>query len=143
MAQSLGTFDFKKFNIILGVTQLSGFADGDAFEVEEADDAFKKMSGADGFTDRVKNNANSLNIIVRLRQSSPTNQVLSGLHAADRAAGAPLPLLIKDRNGTTLISALQAWIPKFPKLVRGTNVNMNEWRIETGSQYVVNIGGND
>lgn len=143
MTQSLGTFDFKKLNVIFGVAQLSGYADGDAIEIEEADDAFKKMSGADGFTDRIKNNANSLNIIIRLRQASPTNQVLSALHAADRAGGTPLPILIKDRSGTTLVSALQAWIVKFAKITRGTNVGMNEWRIETGSQYVVNIGGND
>ena len=143
MAKSLGTFDFKKLSVIFGVTQLSGFADGDAVDLEEDADAFNSMSGADGFVDRVKNNANFLKITFRLRQTSPTNQLLSALHNADRVGGITLPLLIKDRSGTTLVTAAQAWIVKFPKAAYGNQVQTREWMIRTGSQYIVNIGGND
>lgn len=143
MAQTIGTFDFKKLNVIFGVAQITGFAEGDALEVDEENDAFNSASGADGYVDRVKNSSNFLTITMRLRQTSPTNQVLSALHAADRAASTPLPLLIKDRSGTTLISAAHAWITKFPKSSFGNETKEREWVIKTGSQYIVNIGGND
>ena len=35
MAQTIGTFDFKKLNVIFGVAKLTGFADGDAVEITE------------------------------------------------------------------------------------------------------------
>lgn len=139
----LGTFDFRKLNVIFGVAQITGYADGDALTVEEKNPAFNIAEGADGHVDRIKNNANSLAITISLRQTSPTNQVLSALHLADRAGGVPLPLLIKDRNGTTLFSAAQAWIEKFPKAAFGNEAKTREWVIHTGSQYVINIGGND
>lgn len=142
MTQSIGTFDFKKLNVIFGVAQISGFAEGDAVEIAEENDAFDSVSGADGYVDRVKNAANFLTITLRLRQTSPTNQVLSALHAADRASGVPLPLLIKDRMGTTLISAVHAWIVKYPTSAFGNEAKEREWIIKTGSQYIVNIGGN-
>lgn len=143
MAQKLGTFDFRKLNVIFGVAQITGYADGDALTVEEDQPAFNSMSGADGHVDRVKNNANSLTITMSLRQTSPTNQVLSALHLADRAGGVPLPLIIKDRNGTTLITTAQAWIEKFPKSAFGNEAKTREWVIKTGSEYVINIGGNN
>lgn len=143
MAQKLGTFDFRKLNVIFGVAQITGYAEGDALIVEEDQPAFNSMSGADGFVDRIKNNANSLTITMSLRQTSPTNQVLSALHLADRAGGVPLPLLIKDRNGTTLITTAQAWIEKFPKSSFGNEAKNREWVIKTGSEYVINIGGNN
>jgi hypothetical protein len=143
MAQTIGTFDFKKLNVIFGVAKLTGFADGDAVEITEENPAFNSMSGADGFVDRVKNNANYLTITLRLRQTSPTNQLLSAIHIADRVAGTPLPILIKDRLGNTLITAAQAWIEKFPTATFGNEAKTREWVIKTGSQYVVNIGGNN
>jgi hypothetical protein len=143
MGEKLGTFDFRKLNVILGATQITGFADGDSLIVEEDNPAFNTAPGADGHVDRVKNNANSLTITCSLRQTSPTNQLLSALHAADRAASATLPLMIKDRNGTTLIFAKDAWIERFSKAAFGNEAKTREWVIKTGSQYTVNLGGNN
>lgn len=143
MAQTIGTFDFKKLNVIFGIAKLTGFADGDAVEVAEESPAFNSMSGADGHVDRVKNNANYLTITLRLRQTSPTNQILSAIHIADRVAGTPLPILIKDRLGNTLITASQAWIEKFPTTTFGNEAKTREWVIKTGSDYLVYIGGNN
>lgn len=143
MAKDLGTFDFKKLSVILGVSQLTGFADGEALTVSEENDAFNSIGGADGHVDRIKNNNNSLTITVRLRQTSPTNQILSAIHNADRVAGTTLPLLIKDRSGNTLISATSAWIIKHPDTGFGTESSVREWTIKTGSNYVKNLAGND
>jgi hypothetical protein len=143
MANNLGTFDFKKLSVIIGVAQITGFADGDSVEITEENDVFNSVGGADGYVDRVKNNANFLNVILRLRQTSPTNQILSGIHNADRAVSATLPLLIKDRSGNTLIAAKNAWIVKNPSIAYGNEAKQREWTIKTGSDYVVNLAGND
>lgn len=142
----VGTYDFKKSNIIfgnpaIGEMQITGFADGDAVEIEEANDAYKSEGGADGFVDRVKNGNNFLNIKIKLRQTSPANQVLSALHSADRLAGTPLPFAFTDTQSGDVITAVQAWIVKFPSLKRGNNVVEHEWTIKTGSDYVINVGG--
>lgn len=143
MANNIGTFDFRKLNVIFGVAQITGYAEGDAVEISEANDAFNSVSGADGGVDRVKNNANFLNITLRIRQTSATNQVLSGLHSADRIAGVTLPILIKDRSGYTLIAAKNAWIVKYADVAFGTEAKSREWTIRTGSDYIINIAGND
>lgn len=143
MANNIGTFDFKKLSVIFGVAQITGFAEGDAVEITEENDAFNSVSGADGHVDRVKNNANFLTIIFRLRQTSPTNQILSALHNADRIASAPLPLLIKDRSGNSLVAAKTAWIVKNPNLTYGNEATQREWTIKTGSDYLVNVAGNN
>lgn len=143
MSQSLGTFDFKKLNVIFGVSVLTGFSDGDAVEISEENPAFNSASGADGYVDRIKNNSNFLIITIRLRQTSPTNQILSALHLADRVGGITLPITIRDSSGTSLFSALQAWIEGFPKTISyGNEAKTREWVIKTGSQYAINLGGN-
>jgi hypothetical protein len=135
------TYDFKKSNIIFGISQITGFADGDAVEIAEANDAFKSEGGADGFVDRVKNANNFLNIKIKLRQTSPANQVLSAIHTADRLAGTPLPFSFTDTQSGDIFTAVEAWIVKFPDIKRGNNVVEHEWMIHTGSDYVSNIGG--
>jgi hypothetical protein len=143
MAAKLGTFDFRKLNVIFGVSQITGFAEGDALKVEEKNPAFNVAGGADGHIDRVKNNANYLEITMSLRQTSPTNQILSAIHLADRAGGGPVPIFIKDKNGTTLFTCAKAWIEKFPSGAFGNEAKTRDWVIHTSSDYVINYGGND
>jgi len=143
MARNIGTFDFKKLSVIFGTAQITGYADGDSVEISEENDAFNSIGGADGHVDRVKNNSNFLTVVLRLRQTSPTNQVLSGIHNADRVASTPLPLLIKDRLGKSLVTANYAWIVKNPTISYGNEAKQREWTIRTGSTYLVNLAGND
>lgn len=139
---NIGTFDLRKVNVIFGVAKITGYAEGDSISVDEKNDAFVSTVGADGHTDRVKNNANQLEIVITLTQTSNTNQILSALHTTDRAVGVPLPLIIKDGNGTTLIGATSAWIKKFPKTTFGNEAKTREWTIHTSGDYLINIGGN-
>jgi len=144
MSQLLGTFDFKKVSVIFGVTPITGFAEGDSIEVSQENDAFNSVGGADGGVDRVRNHSNFLNITLRLRQTSPTNQVLSALHTTDLLSNVTLPFLIKDRSGDTVISATSSWITKFPTSIAfGNEPKAREWVIRTGSNIFVNVGGNN
>lgn len=139
---NIGTFDLKKLNVIFGISKITGYSEGDSVSVEEKNPAFNVVVGADGHTDRVRNRSNYLEIVLSLNQTSPTNQILSALHSADRVASTPLPIIIKDGNGTTLITSASAWIEKFPKASFGNESKTREWTIHTSGDYVINIGGN-
>lgn len=141
----LGTYDFKKSTIVLGLNQITGFAEGDSVEIEEAEDVFKYATGV-GSSDRVMNNNNYLKIKIKLTQSSPSNQVLSAIHLADRAGGVPLPFSFTyvDKNSIgkdVSIGGTTAWIIKFPTIRRGNNTTEHEWMLQTDGDYVINIGG--
>jgi hypothetical protein len=97
--------------------------------------------GADGDADRIRNRANYLEIVFNILQTSPMNQILSAIHAADRAAGIPLPFLLKDNGGTTTIGAKTSWIKGFPKIAMGNDSKSKEWTIHA-TDYLINVGGN-
>lgn len=75
--------------------------------------------GADGQITRCATENNLYEITLTLKGSSSEHAKLSALHIADRIStgGAGIaPLLIKDRNGSTLIATDQCWIVSFSEL---------------------------
>ena len=56
---------------------MSGFADGTFLTVDRDDDQWAKVTGADGTSTRIKSNNRSGNMTLTLKQSSPSNDVLS------------------------------------------------------------------
>lgn len=143
MTQEIGTFDLRQTTATLGVVDIQGYATGDSITIEQDGDTYNKEGGADGFTDRIKNNATSLIITILLRQASPINDELSALHIADRTTNKGIaPFAFKDLNGNTLVTAKSAWITKPATVVNGDEAKQREWVINTGSSYVLNVGGN-
>ena len=142
MATNIGTFDMKKVKFTFGTETLSGYSDGEAIEIEESVATFETKVGADGHTDRVKKGSNYLIITVKLMQTSPVNDILSQLHVADKLGNITLPLLIKDKSGSSICSATNAWITSFSKTSYGDSTNERVWTINTSSNYLHFIGGN-
>lgn len=138
-----GTFDLRQTTATLGVVNIQGYAAGDSLTIEQDGDTYNSEAGADGFTDRIKNNATRLIITILLRQGSPINDQLSALHIADRTTNkGVVPFVFKDLNGNTLVTAKSAWITKPATIVNGNEAKQREWVIHTGSSYVLNVGGN-
>jgi hypothetical protein len=78
-----------------------------------------------------------------LRQASPINDQLSALHITDRTTNKGIaPFVFKDVNGNNLVTAKSAWITKPATVVNGDEAKQREWVINTGSSYVLNVGGN-
>lgn len=136
-----GTFDFKKLDFILGVTKLEGFSDGSALTIKEVEPTFKTKIGADSSCGRIKNSANYLELNVKLLQTSGANQILTVLHEADKLGNAPLPLIIKDGSGTSLVTAANAWITGYPEIEYGNDLVDRSWTVHA-SDYVLNLAGN-
>jgi len=138
---ALGTFDFKKVYIIFGPKRITGFADGEGCSLKPTGPTYGSVTGADNVTSRIRQYP-PLDISIKLLQTTPTNQDLSLLHDADKAGNTPLEFALFDRSGTTIVTALEAWITGFADISVGSELTIREWKIATSGQWFENVGGN-
>jgi hypothetical protein len=129
-------YDPNEVDIIFGGFPLSGFADGEFVTIEEDSNAFNDVVGTDGQVTRSKSNDRRATVTVKLMQSSPSNGVLSSLHQTDKNSpnGAGIATLeIKDKSGTSLHRAREAWIQKSPDVSYDREPTSREWPIRCAS----------
>lgn len=130
--------------IVFAGIPITGFADGTYVSVEQNEDSYSLVVGADGEGCRSKTNNRSGRITLTLLQSSAVNDLLSALHNVD--INSPLgdgigPFLMKDITGTTVVAAEKAWIVRQATSTYSRDPESREWIIE--SDYLVqNVGGN-
>ena len=139
---AVSTFNPKDVIIVVGGVPISGYADGTFLEITQDVQQFTKTTGADGYTTRVKSNNYGATATITLAQSSPSNDVLSALAAADRLTSTGVfPILIKDMSGSTIIFAGTAWIQQIPDATFGNEINTRAWVIEMAEADTF-LGGN-
>lgn len=121
---------------------LAGFAEGSFLKIKRSGDMFTKVKGADGSVDRINNNAFDFEVTLSLKQTTPSNTLLSGIAAADQLLNKGVGMLIiKDNAGTTLFTAAQAWIRKDPDADFADKLSPREWTFDTGVAAFL-LGGN-
>lgn len=136
------SYDPKSVIIVIGGVPISGYADGTFLEITADTQQFTKIVGADGYTTRVKSNNYGGVMTLTLSQTSPSNDVLSGILALDRVSNAGVvPILIKDMSGTTVIFAATGWIQQFPDVSFGNEINNRAWVFDLADIDIL-IGGN-
>ena len=136
-------YDPKNVSVIVGGKIISGFADGTFIKCERNEQAWNLKVGVDGEGARAKNNNKSGKITLTLMQTSSSNDVLSAYALADELGNAgAVPVYIKDHNGTSVATALTAWVQKFPDFEDAKEISMRSWVLET-DELVLNIGGNN
>lgn len=139
---ALFTYDPKSILISVGGVPISGFADGTFLEITADNPQFSKVVGSDGYTTRVKSNNYGAVMTLTLSQTSPSNDVLSGILALDRVSNSGVvPILIKDMSGTTVVFSATGWIQQFPDMAFGNEVNNRAWAIDLADIDIF-IGGN-
>lgn len=128
---SVRTFDPASVVITVGGVPMSGFADGTFLLVDRDEDAFVKVTGADGTSTRVKSNNRAGTLTLTLKQSSPSNDVLSGFAILDELSNSGVvPVLVKDLSGNSLYFSATGWIQKMPASEFGKEINNREWIID-------------
>jgi hypothetical protein len=136
------TYDPKQYSTIVGGNIITGFSDDDFVEIERDEDAFTKKVGVDGEITRAKSNNRAGHIILRIMQSSSSNDALSALAAADEATNAgAVPALAKDVSGRSAFATDVCWVKKYPKTVWKKGVAFWEWTLDCGNLEIF-IGGN-
>lgn len=126
-----------------GIT-IQGFADGEFVRVEQDTDDFTDVVGTDGEVSRSKTSDRRATVTFLLMQTSATNILLSALSNADRDApgGAGVgALYIRDRQGTSLHRAAEAWIQKPPNVSYDRTPGPREWVIRC-AKLIRTDGGN-
>jgi hypothetical protein len=127
------TYDPKQIVLTLGVIIASGYEEGTFIKITRSGDNFTKKKGSDGSIDRTNNNAFDFRVELTLKQSSPTNDLLSALQVSDALLNDGVkPLTIKDLRGTTLFFAQSAWIAKDPDDEFSNESGPRVWVIDTG-----------
>lgn len=135
-------YDPKLISMIVGGKIISGFADGSFIEVERNEQAFNLKVGVDGEGARAKSNNKSGKITITLMQTSSSNDDLSGFAAADELSNSgAVPAFLKDNLGSTVCSALTAWVQKYPKIGFAKEVETRQWVLET-DEIDIFVGGN-
>lgn len=123
------TFSFLNVNVIFGILELDGYADGDdAVTIEMETDQFNDLAGAKGDVVRSQSNDNRCTVTVKLLQNATSNVLLAALYNTDRATGTGVvPMIIEDKETGEAYIINNAWIQKFPTVSRGQNINSMDW----------------
>lgn len=112
---TLGIYDINAIDCVIAAIPLKDAIV--SFEVAPEGPAFADEAGADGSVVRYATNEKRANATIVLKGSSEENARLTALHAADVAATngqGVVSFLLKDNNGTTLVSTDKAWITGMP-----------------------------
>lgn len=134
--------DFRRYNPIdIKITWLGiifqGYADGTFVNASRNAASYSNSIGAQGDVVRVASNDRTGLVTVTLLQSSPTNALLATKHTLDER-GVPQigPLLIKDLNGPTRVTATDAWIEKPADVEYGNSVSNREWVLACANMII-------
>lgn len=121
---SLNVFSFAGLNI-------TGYAPATYISVERNEDAFTLVVGASGEATRSHNRNRSGTVTLTLMASSQSNDALTAIALADEIGGTGVSVLfLKEANGTTLVSASNAWVKKMPVVDRAKEAGTVEWVFE-------------
>lgn len=133
MAKALKTYDPARIVMIVGPHKIEGTAPGKRVKITHPD-KYNMVEGTDGEVARGKTNFSSITIEIELLQTSESNDVLSGYFTTDdiTPGGVPLPIMIKDLDGTSLWIAAGAWATKMPDVEYTDTPGNNVWQFKTG-----------
>lgn len=143
MGSNVKYYDPDQFDTIVGTVALSGFAENEMVMIEEDAPLFTIKKGVDGDVSRSKNLARTALVTVKLMSTSQSNAYLSGLALADLAASGGagvIPILLRDRNGTSVFATDTCWIEERPKPSKANEATVNEWKLRCVG-YVFFEGG--
>lgn len=119
----------------------AGFAPDTFATFEPADKLWTTTVGAAGEVVRSKSRNKTGTLTVRLLQSSVINDLLSAIQAEDELSNTGVRALqVRDLNGTTLLTAADAWIEDRPHSEWAAVAGQREW-VFAGAKWVETHGG--
>lgn len=128
---------------LAGLVDVQGYAEGAFVEISKDVSPYSYQSSMDGETGRTFRKDNTYTVRITLAQSSPTNDILSALHSVDVATQlGKVPLLIRDRSGTTNFFSPNAWVENYPVVGFSQNVETRVWTFKCSDGAIL-VGGND
>ena len=127
-----------------GLSIDSGRGDDEFCEISKAEDTFTYKAGVDGEGTRSESKNSLHKVKLTLMKTSAGNAILSAIHNGDIAVpgGAGIvPILIRDRQGTSLFTSAEAWITKIPDTKYAKEAGTVEWMFDVHNPTSF-VGGN-
>lgn len=142
MAGGVRTYDPKNIILTINGIPISGYSDGTFLEIDRNEPTWNTVVGADGLVTRGKTNNFSGTLTVTLKQSSPSNDILSGIMALDEVSNTGVfPVLVKDLSGDSIYFAGSAWINQYANSTFDKAITDRQWSI-TLAQADIFVGSN-
>lgn len=127
---SVRTYDPKQVIVTINGIPMSGFSDGTFLEVDRTEPTWSTVVGADGLVTRGKTNNFTGTVTLTLKQSSPSNDILSGLMAIDEATNTGVfPILIKDLSGNSIYFGGRCWVTQYANSTFGKDISDRQWTL--------------
>jgi len=129
--------------LVAGLHTVTGYAEGSFISIEKVTPTSSARESADGVVSRVIRNSSLYNVRLTLAQSSDSNGVLSIFHNVDRLTNgrAKFPFIMKDKRGSSVMFAAEAWISSVPESTFSSGVEGRTWEIVCAGA-TNNVGGN-
>lgn len=126
----MGTFNYDPGSVVVtvGAAKVYGFAEDSMVNGKRDEEAYKKHVGVDGQVSRRRSANKSGEITIHLAQTSPWNDILSAIQAADELTGAGIvPITVSDLSGGTTLVSAEAWVRKGPDVELKKDIGAREW----------------
>jgi membrane-associated protease RseP (regulator of RpoE activity) len=140
---SVKTFDPRKVKVLVNGVPVTGFADGTFLSIASNGEQATRSVGADGEVSRAITADYTSTVVVTLKQTSQSNDMLMAYSKLDQLSGSGLfSLAITDLGGTTLFFWDSAFIQQVPDAEFGKEISERAWTILTGQPVQSFVGGN-
>jgi len=127
---SVRTYDPKQVIVTINGIPMSGFSDGTFLEIDRTEPTWNTVVGADGLVTRGKTNNFTGTLTLTLKQSSPSNDVLSGLMAIDEATNRGVfPVFVKDLSGNSIYFGGRCWVTQYANSTFGKDISDRQWTL--------------
>ena len=142
---SLKVYSANEVSVIFALLALdSGRGDDEFVSITKAEDSYAYKAGVDGEGTRSEN-LNSLHEIeLTMMASSDANAIMSAIHIGDISIEGGLgiaPILIRDKQGTSVFAAAECWIVKIPDKTYGKEIGTVKWKLHAHKPANF-VGGN-
>lgn len=138
-------YDAAQVTVVLANIPIdSGYDEEDFLAIDQYEDDYILVVGADGSTTRCRTNNLSASVKLKLMQTSAGNSFLGALRTAGLLAanGADIgPMLVRDRlSGVCMYTGSECWIARPPEVVYGKKSTPREWTFHVPELIRVDAG---
>lgn len=146
MSEHMKTWDLRELTVNFATMPIEeGAGEGGSFvTIERPTDTYTFQEGADGSIVSCATGSKLVRVTISLLQTAAGNATLSAIHQIDKKTkngGGVAPLMIRDRQGLSILFCSRARITKFPDSEYATGVTNRQWVI-VGEETEAFEGGN-
>jgi hypothetical protein len=124
-------YDPDLVDVIISGFPVSGFQEDAICSFEYDDNFYEIVKGVDGDVSRSRKVARTGKLTLNLMSTSQSNAELTALMTLGTQSGNGtsdvFPVLIRDRNGASLLATDKAWIEKAPNVAYGGKAGPRDW----------------